>query len=161
MIHLKHTHSYSLHFDLFTQLSPSFQAPAHQFFCRTQGRVEQSRTRLSVSNAMQCVAIKVWNESKDISWYEWKNLGKMVCYLLRGHRECLDGRLCRPDSEQWPLTSNLCTMTIVKLCWHNFTQSAYDFFVSSISYRPTDLSLLDAVGSWQIILPMPNLQRTY
>ena len=36
------------------------------------------------------------------------------------------------------------TMTIVKSCWHNFTQSAYFkcFFVSSISYRPTDLSLL-------------------
>ena len=35
-------------------------------------------------------------------------------------------------------------MTIVKSCWHNFTQSAYFmiFFVSSISYRPTDLSLL-------------------
>ena len=64
----------------------------------------------------------------------------------RGHsiRELLNGRLCRPDSEQWPWTSNLCTMTIVKLCWHNFTQSAYfmTFFVSSISYRPTDLSLL-------------------
>ena len=29
------------------------------------------------------------------------------------------------------------------VCWHNFTQSAYFmiFFVSSISYRPTDLSL--------------------
>ena len=62
----------------------------------------------------------------------------------RGHQELLDGRLCRPNSEQWPWTSNLCTMTIVKLCWHNFTQSAYFmiFFVSSISYRPTDLSLL-------------------
>ena len=35
-------------------------------------------------------------------------------------------------------------MTIVKSCWHNFTQSAYFiiFFVSSISYRHTDLSLL-------------------
>ena len=64
--------------------------------------------------------------------------------LERGHRELLDGRLCRPDSEQWPWTGNLCTMTIVKFCWHNFTQSAYFmiFFVSSISYRPTDLSLL-------------------
>ena len=38
----------------------------------------------------------------------------------------------------------VCTMAIVKSCWHNFTQSAYFmiFFVSSISYRPTDLSLL-------------------
>ena len=34
-------------------------------------------------------------------------------------------------------------MTIVKFCCHNFTQSAYFmiFSVSSISYRPTDLSL--------------------
>ena len=64
--------------------------------------------------------------------------------IARGHRQLLDGRLCRPDSKQWPLNSNLCTMTIVKLCWHNFTKSAYFmiFFVSCISYRPTDLSLL-------------------
>ena len=56
------------------------------------------------------------------------------CCLICGHWELLDGRLCRPDSEQWPWTSNLCTMTIVKSCWHNFTQSAYFmiFFVSSI-----------------------------
>ena len=35
-------------------------------------------------------------------------------------------------------------MTIVKLCWHNFKQSAYFiiFFESSIFYRPTYLSLL-------------------
>ena len=26
-----------------------------------------------------------------------------------GHRELLDGRLCRPESKQWPLTSNLTT----------------------------------------------------
>ena len=47
-------------------------------------------------------------------------------------------------SQQRPLISNLCTMTIVKLCCHNFTLSAYFmiFSVSSISYRPTDLSLL-------------------
>jgi hypothetical protein len=64
--------------------------------------------------------------------------------IRRGHPELLDGRLCRPDSEQCPWTSNLCAMTIVKSCWHNFTQSAYFMisFVSSISYRPTDLSLL-------------------
>ena len=37
------------------------------------------------------------------------------------------------------------TMTIEKSYWHNFTQSAYFmiFCVSSISYRPTDLSLLE------------------
>ena len=42
------------------------------------------------------------------------------------------------------LTIYVCTMTIVKLCWHNFTQSAYFmiFSVSSISYRPIGLSLL-------------------
>ena len=43
----------------------------------------------------------------------------------RGHRELLNRRLCRPDFEQWPWTSNLFTMTIVKLYWHNFTQSTY------------------------------------
>ena len=61
-----------------------------------------------------------------------------------GHRELLDGRLCRPDSEQRPLVSNFTTVAIVKLCCHNFTQIAnfMIFFVSTISYRPTDLSLL-------------------
>ena len=64
--------------------------------------------------------------------------------LERGYREALDGRLCRPDSEGRPLISNLTTVAIVKLCCHNFTQIAnfVIFFVSSISYRPTDLSLL-------------------
>ena len=64
--------------------------------------------------------------------------------LNRGYREALDGRLCRPDSEQRPLVSNFSTMAIVKLCCHNFTQIAnlMIFFVSTISYRPTDLSLL-------------------
>ena len=62
----------------------------------------------------------------------------------RGYREALDGRLCRPDSEGRPLISNLTTVAIVKLCCHNFTQIAnfMIFFVSTISYRPTDLSLL-------------------
>ena len=43
-----------------------------------------------------------------------------------------------------PLISNFTTMAIVKLCCHNFSQSAYIMilFVSSISYRPPDLSLL-------------------
>ena len=27
---------------------------------------------------------------------------QMTTKLNRGHRELLDGRLCRPDSEQWP-----------------------------------------------------------
>ena len=64
--------------------------------------------------------------------------------LGSGHREVLDGRLCRPDSEGRPLISKFTTMAIVKLCCHNFTQSAYFmiFCVSSISYRPTYLSLL-------------------
>ena len=64
--------------------------------------------------------------------------------LDRGHRELLDGRLCRPDSEKMSLVSNFSTVAIVKLCCHNFTQIAnfVIFFVSSISYRPTDLSLL-------------------
>ena len=64
--------------------------------------------------------------------------------MYRGYREVLDGRLCRPDSEQRPLVSNFTTVAIVKLCCHNFTQIAnfVIFFVSSISYRPTDLSFL-------------------
>ena len=44
--------------------------------------------------------------------------------IERGYREALDGRLCRPDSEQRPLVSNFSTMAIVKLCCHNFTQIA-------------------------------------
>ena len=64
--------------------------------------------------------------------------------LSRGHRELLDRRLYRPDSEQRPLVRNFTTVAIVKLCCHNFTQIAnfMIFFVSTISYRPTDLSLL-------------------
>ena len=36
------------------------------------------------------------------------------------------------------------TMAVVKLCCHNLSQTAYImiFFVSSISYRPTDSPLL-------------------
>ena len=74
------------------------------------------------------------------SQYHRMNLSKISC----GHRELLDGRLCRPDSEQKPLVSNFTTVAIVKLCCHNFTQIAnfMIFFVSTISYRLTDLSLL-------------------
>ena len=70
------------------------------------------------------------------------DLGRPV--LHRGRRELLDGRQCRPDSEQRPLVNNFTTVAIVKLCCHNFTQIAnfIIFFVSTISYRPTDLSLL-------------------
>ena len=62
----------------------------------------------------------------------------------RGHRELLDGRLCRPDSEQRPLVSNFTNVAIAKLCCHNFTQIAnfMIFFVSTICYRHIDLSLL-------------------
>ena len=47
-------------------------------------------------------------------------------------------------SKQRSLISNFTTMTIVKLCCHNFTQSTYFMIFSapSIFYRPTDLSLL-------------------
>ena len=46
-----------------------------------------------------------------------------------------------PNSD---LVSNFTTVAIVKLCCHNFTQNPnfMIFFVSTISYRPTDLSLL-------------------
>ena len=47
-----------------------------------------------------------------------------VFNLIRGYRELLDGRLCRPDSEQRPLVSNFTIVAIVKLCCHNFTQIA-------------------------------------
>ena len=71
-------------------------------------------------------------------------IGRLKVVLSRGHRELLDGRLCRPDSEQRPLVSNFTTVAIVKLYCHNFTQIAnfMIFFVSTISYRPTDLSLI-------------------
>ena len=29
-------------------------------------------------------------------------LQRHMYWFIRGHRELLDGRLCRPDSEQWP-----------------------------------------------------------
>ena len=45
--------------------------------------------------------------------------------IIFGHQDILDRRLCRPKSKRWPWSSNLCTMSTVKLCWHNFTQSAY------------------------------------
>ena len=62
---------------------------------------------------------------------------------MRGYREVLDGRLCRPNSEQRPLISNFITVAIVKLCCHNLQIANFMiFFVSTISYRPTDLSLL-------------------
>ena len=56
--------------------------------------------------------------------------------LIRGHRELLDGRLCRPDFEQWPWTSKIMLAQVHTKCIFHV------FFVSSISYRPTDLSLL-------------------
>ena len=65
---------------------------------------------------------------------------KLINSHRPGHRELLDGRLCRPDSEQRPLVSYFTTVAIVKLCCHNC--KSYDFFMSTISYRPTDLSLL-------------------
>ena len=75
---------------------------------------------------------------------EQKTHANRSSVLSRGYREALDGRLCRPDSEGRPLISNLTTVAIVKLCCHNFTQIAnfMIFFVSTISYRPIDLSLL-------------------
>ena len=75
-------------------------------------------------------------------WNEILSEGTFIC--IRGHGELLDGRLCRPDSEQRPLNSNFTTVAIVKLSCHNFTQIANFtiFFVSSISHRPTDSSLL-------------------
>ena len=95
-----------------------------------------------------------------ISLYHLVNL-PFAC----GHRELLDGRLYRPDSEVWPWTSNLCTMTIVKLCFHNFTQSTYFiiFCVSSISYRPTQLSLskefFKRVSFWKFYIFHKNFPK--
>ena len=38
-----------------------------------------------------------------------------------GHRELLDGRLCRPESKQWPLTSNLTMAQLQTKCiFHDF-----------------------------------------
>ena len=80
----------------------------------------------------------------EIPPFPWDIMDGPSIVTSRGHRELLDGRLCRPDSEQRPLVSNFITVSIVKLCCHNFTQIAnfMIFFVSNISYRPTDLSLL-------------------
>ena len=82
---------------------------------------------------------------KKSSWISATFKFFFALYILdRGYREALDGRLCRPDSEQRPLVSNFITVAIVKLCCYNFTQIAnfMIFFVSTISYRPIDLSLL-------------------
>ena len=43
------------------------------------------------------------------------DVGEFECTLDHGHRELLDGRLCRADSEQRPLVSNFTTVAIVKL----------------------------------------------
>ena len=51
------------------------------------------------------------------------DLPPFICSTIHGHRELLDGRLYRPDSEQRPLVSNYTTVAIVKLCCHNFTQN--------------------------------------
>ena len=68
-----------------------------------------------------------------------------TCYhsmFNHGHRELLDGRLCRPDSEQRPLISNFTTVAIVKFPQFHTNSNFMISFVSTISYRPTDLSLL-------------------
>ena len=71
---------------------------------------------------------------------------KCICLgrnrLNRGHRELLDGRLRRADSEQRPLVSNITTVAIVKFPQFHTNCKFYGFFVSTISYKPTDLSLL-------------------
>ena len=64
----------------------------------------------------------------------------------RGYRELLHGRLCRPDSKVRPLVCNFTNVAnsyskIVLPQLHPYCK-CYDFFVSTISYRPTDLSLL-------------------
>ena len=63
----------------------------------------------------------------------------------RGHRELLEGRLCMPDSEQRPFVSNFTTVAkYIKIVLPQLHPNCkfYDFFVSSISYRPTDLPSL-------------------
>ena len=41
-------------------------------------------------------------DAPDSSLNLTKRKGKRILKRRRGHRELLDGRLCRPDSEQWP-----------------------------------------------------------
>ena len=70
------------------------------------------------SNFRSC--IQIFDQCTDQKW-------TLICFHIsdRGHREFLDGRLCRTDSEQRPImVSNFTTVAIVKLCSHNFTQIA-------------------------------------
>ena len=91
---------------------------------------------------MQCVAIKVWNESKDINWYEWENLGKMVCYLLRGHWELLDGRLC------YLLTLFLCWT----LPWVQQKKSRWKIILKSLYVPRFPQPNFDTVFSGNVLL---------
>ena len=83
-----------------------------------------------------------WRHGTSLPCTPWP---KLPCIFTRGLRELLDGRLCRPDSKQRPLVSNFTNVAVVKLGCHNFTKIAnfMIFFVSTILFRPTDLSLLN------------------
>ena len=90
--------------------------------------------------SLRCT-IHIYIDSKPLATLKIQQSTISYAGLLgRGHQELLDGRLCRLDSEQRHLVSNFTTVAIVKLCCHKLQN--FDFFVSTISYRPTDLSLL-------------------
>ena len=92
-----------------------------------------------------CPYLQAW-PSKPILQNSWLNLTYALIWasalgtLLRGHRELMDGRLCRPDSEQWPWTSNLCIVNNSKIILAQLHTKC--IFHAFFCYRPTDLSLL-------------------
>ena len=104
--------------------------------------------KLSISEAKKRKEMKCGNKHRKSEMTKsdkWSDKNEHIASVRRGHRELLDGRLCRPDSEQRPLVSNFTNVAVVKLGCHNFTKIAnfMIFFVSTISFRPTDLSLLN------------------
>ena len=86
-------------------------------------------------------------------------LGAYCRWIMLEHRELLDGRLCRPDSKQWPWTSIIYVLwlpTYGKIMLAQLpTKCKFKIFcVSTICYRPTDISLLKEfsknVSFWEI-----------
>ena len=93
--YMQNTRTATVHISIYSLSSAHhFKRQPTNFFVALRAELNRAAPDCLSVNAMQCVAIKVWNESKDISWYECWDLGKMVCYLLRGHWELLYGRLC-------------------------------------------------------------------
>ena len=68
-------------------------------------RILNARARkLMKENEERTAKEKYEKKVQDDAERRRKNQENMsdVSAIVRGHRELLDGRLCRPDSEQWP-----------------------------------------------------------